>query len=126
MEALLSGRTRTDAQWARIAHRLPGQDGDRGRSGTDTRPFVEAVLWLARGASPWRDPPAEPGQWRTVHTRLRRWSRAGVRESPFRTLAQDPGLGHVLVEAAIRKGHADAASHKGGSRLARSAAPAAG
>ena len=37
-----------DAQWARIAPELPGKKGDPGKSGTDNRLFVEAVLWVAR------------------------------------------------------------------------------
>ncbi|RDD93760.1 IS5/IS1182 family transposase, partial [Paracoccus pantotrophus] len=39
---------------------LPGKAGARGRSGADDRPFTDAILWLARGASPWRDPPPAP------------------------------------------------------------------
>jgi hypothetical protein len=53
--AILSRRTLTDAQWARIEPLLSGNKGDRGRSGTDNRLFVDAVLWLARTASLWRD-----------------------------------------------------------------------
>jgi transposase len=46
-----------DAQWERMAPHLPGKKGDRGRTGEDNRRFVEAVLWLARTGSPWRDLP---------------------------------------------------------------------
>jgi transposase len=34
----------SDAQWQRIAHLLPGKPGDRGRTGTDNRLFVNASL----------------------------------------------------------------------------------
>jgi transposase len=123
---ILSRRTLTDGQWARIEHLLPGKAGDRGRSGSDNRRFVDAVLWLARGASPWRDLPAELGHWKTVYTRFRRWSQAGVWESLFEALVEDPDFEYVLVDATISKVHADATSQRGGLRLARSAAPAAG
>ena len=119
----MSRRTLTDLQWARIAPLLPGKKGDRGRAGADNRLFVEAVLWLARTASPWRDLPAELGNWRTVHCRFRRWSIGGVWESLFKTLVQDPDFEYVLVDATICKVHADATSQKGGLRLVRSAAP---
>ncbi|RMD93820.1 MAG: transposase [Alphaproteobacteria bacterium] len=72
MEAILSRRTLTDAQWARIEHILPGKDGDRGRSGADDRLFVDAAQWLARAAAPWRDLPPELGNWKSVYTRFRR------------------------------------------------------
>lgn len=119
----MSRRTLTDPQWARIAPLLPGKKGDRGRTGADNRLFVDAVLWLARTASPWRDLPAALGNWRTVHCRFRRWSIGGVWESLFKTLVQDPDFEYVLVDATICKVHADATSQKGGLRLVRSAAP---
>jgi putative transposase len=122
----LSRRTLTDGQWARIAPLLPGKAGDRGRTGTDNRLFVDAVLWLARTASPWRDLPAGLGNWHTVHCRFRRWTMGGVWESLFKALVQDPDFEYVLVDATICKVHADATSPKGGLRLVRSAAPAAG
>jgi transposase len=46
-----------DDQWARIAPLMQGKPGDRGRRGANNRLFVEAVLWLARTGSPWRDLP---------------------------------------------------------------------
>jgi len=39
----------TDKQWAIIAPLVPGQQGDRGRTGADNRSFGGAILWLARG-----------------------------------------------------------------------------
>ena len=65
-ELILSRRALTDHQWLRIGPLLPGKAGDRGRSRTDNRLFVDAILWLVRGAPPWRDLPPEFGNWRTV------------------------------------------------------------
>jgi transposase len=109
----LSRRTLTDWQWARIAPLVPGKPGDRGRRGVDNRLFVDAVLWLARTASPWRDLPPELGHWKSVYTRFRRWSRAGVWENLFNALKEDPDFEYVLVDATISKVHADATSQKG-------------
>jgi len=113
----LSRRTLTDRQWAIIAPLVPGKDGDRGRTGADNRLFPDAILWLARGASPWRDLPPELGTWRTVHSRFRRWAIAGVWESLFKALRADPDFEHVLVDATACKAHADATSQKGGLKL---------
>jgi putative transposase len=107
----------TDKQWAIIAPLVPGKQGDRGRTGSDNRLFLDAILWLARGASPWRDLPPEPGNGRRVHSRFRRWSIAGVWESLFNALSQDPDFEYVLVDATICKTHADATSQKGGLKL---------
>jgi transposase len=67
-----------DEQWEQIEGMLPGKVGDRGRSAADNRLFVEAVLWIARTGSPWRDLPPEFGSWNSTYQRFARWSRAGV------------------------------------------------
>lgn len=121
----MSRRTLTDAQWARIEPLVPGKAGDRGRSGADNRLFVDACLWLARGATPWRDLPPELGHWKSVHTRFRRWSRAGVWESLFNALKEAPDFEYVLIDATISKVHADATSQKGGLKLTQSGDPEA-
>lgn len=113
-EAILSRRTLTDAQWARIADHLPGRAGLPGRSGVDNRLFVDAVLWLARTASPWRDLPRELGKWTAVHARFRRWAISGVWERLFKRLSEDPDFEYVLIDSTICKVHADATGAKGG------------
>ena len=42
----------TDAQWAKMEPHCLGKPTDPGRSGSDNRRFVEAVLWIARTGSP--------------------------------------------------------------------------
>jgi transposase len=61
----------TDAQWAKMEPRCLGKPGDPGRSGKDNRLFVEAVLWIVRTGSPWRDLPPSFGNWNSVFTRFR-------------------------------------------------------
>jgi transposase len=68
----------TDAQWAKMAPLCLGKAGDPGRSGKDNRLFVEAVLWIARTGSPWRDLPHSFGHWNSVFTRFRDWVKADV------------------------------------------------
>jgi len=36
---------------------------DPGRTGGDGRLFIEAVLWIVRTGSPWRDLPEYFGRW---------------------------------------------------------------
>jgi transposase len=53
-------------QWERIEHLLPGKAGDSGVTAKDNRLFVEAVLWIARTSSPWRDIPPQLGNCHNV------------------------------------------------------------
>jgi putative transposase len=122
----LSRRVLTDMQWEKIEPLLPGKVGDRGRSGNDNRLFVDAVLWLARTAAPWRDLPPELGNWRTAHSRFRRWTISGVWDNLFKALSENPDFEYVLIDATISKVHADASGAKGGLKLTVLAAPKAG
>ena len=80
----------------------------------DNRLCLDAVLWLVRTASPWRDLPPKLGHWKTVDTRFRRWSQVGVWESVFNALRDDPDLEYVLIDPTGSKVHADSTSQKGG------------
>jgi len=60
-----------DDQFERIAALLPGKASDPGRTVADNRLFVEAVLWIARTGSPWRDLPPSFGLWNSIHSHLR-------------------------------------------------------
>ena len=68
-----------DEQWERIEQLLPGKAGDRGVTAKDNRRFVEAVLWIMRTGSPWRDLPAELGHWHRTFVRFSRWRENGAR-----------------------------------------------
>lgn len=98
-----------DDHWERISGMLPGKAGDRGRRGRDNRLFVEAVLWMARTGSPWRDLPAEFGAWNSVFRRFARWSDAGVWERVFATLAQEADFQEVFLDTTIVRAHQHAA-----------------
>src|SRR5258707_1715826 len=67
----------SDAQWAKMEPLCLGKPGDPGRSGKNNRLFVEAVLWIARTGSPWRDLPRSFGHWNSTFTRFRDWVKAG-------------------------------------------------
>jgi transposase len=78
MEAGVADRILTDDLWGAVAPILPGKEGDPGCHGRDNRLFLEAVFWIARTGSPWRDLPAEFGKWYTTYTRYHRWEKKGV------------------------------------------------
>ena len=65
-----------------------GKPSDPGRSGANNRRFVEAVLWIARTGSPWRDLPQEFGKWNTVFKRFRDWVKADVFQALFDAVSE--------------------------------------
>ena len=98
-----------DDQFERIAALLPGKAGDPGRTAGNNRVFVEAVLWIARTGSPWRDLPQQFGPWNSVYQRFARWSRRGVWHRIFANLAQDADSEEVFIDSTIVRAHQHAA-----------------
>jgi transposase len=98
-----------DDQWERIAHMLPGKPGDRGRPAADNRLFVEAVLWIGRSGTPWRDLPEEFGPWNSVYQRFARWKERGVWERVFAALAEDADFGEAYMDSSVIRVHQHAA-----------------
>lgn len=98
-----------DDQYERIAGLLSGKASDPGRTAADNRLFVEAVLWIARTGSPWRDLPGEFGPWNSVYQRFARWSRRGVWDRVFAQLAQDADFEEVFIDSTIVRAHQHAA-----------------
>ncbi len=66
--------------------------GESGVSAKDNRLFLEAVLWIARTGSPWRDLPQSFGHWHRVCVRYNRWSHKGVWARVFTAVRDDPDL----------------------------------
>ena len=115
----------TDAQWAKMEPLCLGKPGDPGRSGKNNRLFVEAVLWIARTGSPWRDLPRSFGNWNSVFTRFRDWVKADAWQRLFDAVSDEPDLEYALVDATIVKVHRHGQGAKGGLRARPLAGPKA-
>ena len=98
-----------DDQWVRIEHLLPGKIGDRGVTAKDNRRFVEAVLWIMRTGSPWRDLPTEFGHWYRTYVRFSRWRENGVFERVAHAMRSDADMEHLFVDSTIVRAHQHAA-----------------
>jgi transposase len=94
-----------DDQWNRIADMLPGKDADRGRTAADNRLFVEAVLWVLRTGSPWRDLPPRFGLWNSVYQRFSRWSKTKVWHRVFAELAEDADFEELYLDGTVVRAH---------------------
>ena len=101
-----------DDQWERIANFLLGKATDCGVTAKNNRLFVEAVLWIVRTGSPWRDLPDDFGHWHRIYVRYNRWSKKKIWERIFKTMADDPDLEYLMVDGSIIRVHQHGAAKK--------------
>ncbi|WP_284241861.1 IS5 family transposase [Neomesorhizobium albiziae] len=104
-----------DDQWERMSVHIIGDERTRGSSGRDNRMFVEAVLWIVRTGSPWRDLPDVFGDWNSVFRRFSRWSHKGVWWRIFAAMSDDPDFEYLIVDSTIIRAHQHASGAKKGS-----------
>lgn len=102
----------TDIQWEKISSLLPGRKETVGVTAKDNRLFVEAVLYRYRAGIPWRDLPERFGDFRVIHTRHSRWSKRGVWERVFKTLAEEADNEYAMIDATIVRAHQHSAGAK--------------
>ena len=74
--------------------------------------FVEAMLWIVRTGSPWRDLPDVFGGWNSVFRRFSRRSRKGIWWRMFAVMPDDPDFEQLIVDSTIIRAHQHAADAK--------------
>lgn len=103
----------SDAMWEKLEpavlaakHSAAGAPPDL----TD-REFLEALLFLNRTGSPWRDLPAELGYWHAVYMRFRRWEERGVWQRLWKNLQSEPfaAARELFVDSTTVRAHPHAA-----------------
>ena len=82
----------SDQQWKHLAVAVAAaKHSQAGAPPTLTdREFLEALLYLNRTGHPWRDLPAELGDWHAVYMRFRRWEARGVWQRLWQNLQSEP------------------------------------
>ena len=110
----------TDAEWRIFDCPLPDR-GERGPPVSEKRWTVNGILWVLRTGAPWRDMPARYGHWNSVFVRFTRWSKLGVWDAAFETLASvgPPENAEHAVDSTIVQAHQHAAGVKGGIKIRR-------
>ena len=101
-----------DDQWARLEPLCEGKKQDRGVTAKDNRLFLEAVLWIARTGSPWRDLPKEFGNWHSAYVRFARWCDKGTWARLAEAVSGDPDLEMLFIDSTIVRAHQHAAGAK--------------
>src|SRR6266536_3593487 len=117
----------TDTEW-RILNPLLPDRGERGPAIADKRRTMNGILWVLRTGAPWRDLPERYGKWNSAFVRFTRWSKLGVWDAVFETLASlgPPADEEHAIDSTIVRAHQHAAGAKGGIKIGkRSAARAA-
>ena len=106
----------TDSEWRILDPLLPNR-GERGPAIADKRRTVNGILWVLRTGAPWRDMPERYGNWNSVFVRFTHWSKLGVWDAAFETLASlgPPDKEHA-IDSTIVRAHQHAAGVKGGIR----------
>ncbi len=69
----------SDKVWKLLEAHLPGREGSWGGIARDNRQFINAVFWIIRTGAPWRDLPADYGDWSNTHRRFAGAPRASGR-----------------------------------------------
>src|SRR5258706_2630674 len=95
----------TAAKWAKREPFCREKPTAPGRSGSDNRRFVEAVLWIVRTGSPWRDLPAMFGRWNTGFKPYRDWVKAGIFKRLFDAGSAEADMENAMGYATIVKSH---------------------
>ena len=88
----------------------------QGRPASDHRRILDAVFWIARTGSPWRDLPEEFGKWSSVYRQFRRWTLAGLWDMILEALNESGTMPEQvqMIDSTIIRAHHLAAGAKGG------------
>ena len=103
----------SDAIWQKLEPALVAAKHSRAGAPpkmTD-REFLEALLYLNRTGTPWRDLPAELGGWDVVYMRFRRWTERGVWQRLWQDLQTAPfaAARDLLIDSTTVRAHPHAA-----------------
>jgi transposase len=99
----------SEAQFARLQPLLPNKP--RGVPRVDDQRVISGIIHVIRGGLRWRDAPAVYGPPKTLYNRFIRWSRIGVFDRIFATLARaSEATDTLMIDATHLKAHRTAAS----------------
>ena len=107
-----------DSEWAFFEPFLTAIRGRGGRPASDHRRVLDAVFWIARTGSPWRDLPEEFGKWSSVYRQFRRWTLAGLWDMTLEALNESGAMPDQvqMIDSTVIRAHHLAAGAKGDSK----------
>lgn len=105
-----------EQQWQRVVRELRALPGVYVGNESACRRFIEAVLWMNKTGSQWRELPKRYGKWNSVFKRFNRWSRKGIWEQLSRTVADLFDFENIAIDSTVVRAHPSAAGAKGGAK----------
>ena len=107
----------TDKEWSFFEPFVVVSDSPQGgRSARSHRRLLDAIFWIARTGAPWRDLPAELGNWNSVFRQFRRWTASGLWDVMLEALADGGGeadLLQMIDSTVVRAHHCTAGGRRG-------------
>ena len=96
----------SDEEWERLLPILKNTPGIYIVFPPRCRQFVDAVLWILRTGSQWRQLSAWGLNLNSVFKHFSRWSKLGVWQTLFESLAQDADLQNICIDSSVIRAHA--------------------
>ena len=93
------------SQWVMRDPLMAGKTGDVGASGKGNRLYLDGGQWIMRTGSPWRDFPAEPGNWHTTCTGFKRRGESGRWQMILVAVSGDKDLEILMIECTVVRAH---------------------
>ena len=106
----------SDELWLKIEPLCSGRNGSPGRTASDNRLFINAILFVVRNGIPWRSLTQEFGKWNSVFQRFRRWQKRGVWEEIMKTILECSEYKSLMIDSTFIKAQQSAAGAKGGNQ----------
>lgn len=103
-----------EENWQKIYVSLLGFSGIRVGSEPVTRRFVEAVYFILKTGSQWRELPSYYGKGRSVHKRYEAWCSKNVWIRVLQCFSKDYDGESVMIDATIIRAHPCAAGYEKG------------
>ena len=86
--------------------------------------MINGILWRLRTGAPWRDVPEKYGPWKTLHERLRIWTKDGTWEQILdHVIVKDDSIGTLERTFSVDSTNVRAHQHAAGARKKGAARP---
>ncbi len=102
-----------DYQWNQIKDLIPPKTSKCGRERRDPRELMNAIIWVLRTGSPWRELPKKYGPHTTTYNNFRKWTKEGIMEKIFKKFSP---VAEETIQIQIDSTYVKAHQHSAGAK----------